>query len=137
MRTQRDQDALWEALGDGRLDTVGSDSNPILHKTKMGDGEFWSIKPGFDGVGLIVPTLLDGGYHRRRLPLGRIAQIMAENPARIFGLYPAKGTIAAGSDADLVIVDLEAEPTVPDDATAAHPDFSTSAGMTLDRKRVA
>ncbi|MCH7845176.1 MAG: amidohydrolase family protein [Acidobacteria bacterium] len=131
VRTQRDQDALWEALGDGRLDTVGSDSNPILRKTKMGDGEFWSIKPGFDGVGFIVPTLLDGGYHRRRLPLGRIAQIMAENPARIFGLYPAKGTIAEGSDADLVIVDLEAEHTVTDDATAAHSDFSIFEGMTF------
>ena len=80
VRMQRDQDALWEALADGRLDTVGSDSNPIMSQTKMGDGEFWSIKPGFDGVGFIVPSLLDGGYHRRGLPLGRIAQIMAENP---------------------------------------------------------
>ncbi len=56
VRTQADQDALWAALADGRLDTVGSDSNPILREAKMGDGEFWSVKPGFDGVGLIVPS---------------------------------------------------------------------------------
>ncbi len=129
VRTQRDQDALWEALADRRLETVGSDSNPILYDTKMGDGGFWSVKPGFDGVGFIVPTLLEGGYHRRGMPLGRIAQIMAENPARIFGLYPAKGTIAAGSDADLVIVDLEAEHTVGKEATARHSDFSIFDGM--------
>jgi dihydropyrimidinase len=129
VRTRADQDALWEALADGRLDTVGSDSNPILRDTKMGDGEFWSVKPGFEGVSLIVPSLLAGGYHSRGLSLSRIAQIMAESPAKIFGLYPEKGTIAAGSDADLVIVDLDAEHTVGEDATAAHSDFSIFDGM--------
>ena len=131
VRTQADQDALWEALADGRLETVGSDSNPIMRDTKLDDGDFWTVKPGFDGVGFIVPSLLEGGYHRRGVPLGRIAQVMAENPAKIFGLYPEKGTIAEGSDADLVIVDLDAEHTVGDDATAAHSDFSIFDGMTF------
>lgn len=131
VRHQEDQDALWEALADGRLDTVGSDSNPILRDTKMGNGEFWSVKPGFDSVGLIVPSLLDGGYHRRGIGLGRIAEIMAESPAKIFGLYPQKGTIASGSDADLILVDLDKESTVGQEATAEHSDFSVFAGMTL------
>ncbi len=120
---------MWEALADGRLSSVGSDSNPIMRGFKMGDGEFWSVKPGFDGVGFIVPSLLSGGYHRRGLSLSRISQVMAENPAKIFGLYPRKGTIAVGSDADLVLVDLEAEHTVGAEATAAHSDFSIFAGM--------
>jgi len=131
VRHQEDQDALWKALADGRLQTVGSDSNPILSDTKMGDGEFWSVKPGFDSVGLIVPSLLDGGYHKRGMGLGRIAQIMAESPAKIFGLYPKKGTIATGSDADLVLVDLDKESTVGREATAEHSDFSVFAGMDL------
>jgi dihydropyrimidinase len=131
VRHQEDQDALWKALADGRLQTVGSDSNPILRDTKMGDGEFWSVKPGFDSVGLIVPSLLDGGYHKRGMGLGRIAEIMAESPAKIFGLYPKKGTIATGSDADLVLVDLDKESTVGREATAEHSDFSVFAGMTL------
>jgi dihydropyrimidinase len=131
VRHQADQDALWTALVDGRLQTVGSDSNPILRDTKMGDGEFWSVKPGFDSVGLIVPSLLDGGYHKRGMRLGRIAEIMAEAPAKIFGLYPKKGTIAVGSDADLVLVDLDKEATVGLEATAEHSDFSVFAGMTL------
>lgn len=131
IRHQEDQDALWEALADGRIETVGSDSNPIMRDVKMGDGGFWAVKPGFDGVGLIVPSLLTGGYHQRKLPLGRIAQIMAESPAKIFGLYPQKGTIRAGSDADLVLVDLEAEHTVADEAKAAHSDFSIFEGMTF------
>lgn len=131
IRHQEDQDALWDALADGRLDTVGSDSNPIMRDFKMGDGGFWNVKPGFDGVGFIVPSLLSGGHHARGMSLGRIAQIMAENPARIFGLYPRKGTIAEGSDADLVLVDLGAEHTVGDEATAAHSDFSIFEGMTF------
>ena len=131
IRHQEDQNALWEGLADGRLDTVGSDSNPILRDTKLGDGEFWSVKPGFDGVGFIVPTLIEGGYHRRGMSLGRIAQIMAENPARIFGLYPQKGTIREGVDADLVLVDLDREHTVGAEATAAHSDFSIFDGMTF------
>jgi dihydropyrimidinase len=129
IRHQDDQEALWEALADGRLSSVGSDSNPIMRQFKMGDGEFWSVKPGFDGVGFIVPSLLSGGYHQRGLSLSRISQIMAENPAKIFGLYPQKGTIAEGSDADLVLVDLEAEHTVGAEATADHSDFSIFEGM--------
>ncbi len=131
VRHQEDQDALWKALADGRLQTVGSDSNPILRDTKMGDGEFWSVKPGFDSVGLIVPSLLDGGYHKRGMGLGRIAEIMAESPAKIFGLYPQKGAIATGSDADLVLVDLDKESTVGREATAEHSDFSVFADMAL------
>jgi len=131
VRHQEDQDALWKALADGRLQTVGSDSNPILRDTKMGDGEFWSVKPGFDSVGLIVPSLLDGGYHKRWMGLGRIAEIMAESPAKIFGLYPQKGAIATGSDADLVLVDLDKESTVGREATAEHSDFSVFADMAL------
>jgi dihydropyrimidinase len=129
IRHQDDQDALWEALGDGRVEAVGSDSNPIMRDVKMGDGDFWSVKPGFDGVGFIVPSLLEGGYHRRGMELGRIAQIMAENPARIFGLYPKKGTIAPGTDADLVLVDLERSHVVGPEARAAHSDFSIFEGM--------
>jgi len=131
IRHQKDQDALWEALSDGRLSAVGSDSNPIMRDFKLGDGDFWNVKPGFDGVGFIVPSLLSGGYHRRGMPLGRIAQIMAENPAKIFGLYPQKGTIAVGSDADLVLVDLDAEHVVGEEATGAHSDFSIFDGMTF------
>lgn len=131
IRSQADQDALWAALADGRLEAVGSDSNPILESTKMGDSGFWSVKPGFEGVRAIVPSLLTGGYHQRGLPLGRIAQIMAENPAKIFGLYPKKGAIAPGSDADLVLVDLDAEYVAGHEMTASHSDFSIFEGMTF------
>jgi dihydropyrimidinase len=145
IRGQNDQDALWEALADGRLQTVGSDSNPQLRAAKLKDGDLWGIVPGFDGVGSIVPVLLTAGYHERGVPLGRIAEVMATNAAKTFGLYPRKGTIAAGSDADLVLVDLDREHTpTNEELTGPHNDVSIYAGvafrgwpvMTLSRGEV-
>jgi dihydropyrimidinase len=131
VRTTADQDALWDSIADGTLDVIGSDANPIMRAAKLGDGDLATNKPGFDGVGMIVPTTLSEGYHRRGIPLGRLSQVMSENPAKIFGLYPKKGALLPGSDADLVLVDLDREHTVGPEATAAHSDFSIYAGMTL------
>ncbi|MGA7269943.1 MAG: amidohydrolase family protein, partial [Acidimicrobiia bacterium] len=145
IRSGLDQNALWEALADGRLQTVGSDSNPQLRVAKLGDGDFWGIVPGFDGVATIVPVLISEGHHKRGIPLSRIAEVMATNPAKVFGLYPRKGVIAEGSDADLVLVDLEREHTpTNDELTGPHNDVSIYAGykfrgwpvMTISRGEV-
>ncbi len=124
IRFDADREALWQALADGRLQAVGSDSNPIMRAEKLGDGDFWSIKPGFDCVGLVLPTMLSGGYHDRGMSLSRIAEVVSLNPARIFGLYPRKGTIAVGSDADLALVDLDQRHVVGPEMTGPHSDFS-------------
>ena len=98
---------------------------------KMGDGEFWSVKPGFDGVGFIVPSLLDGGYHRRGLPLGRSPRSWRRARRRSSACTRRRAPSPPGSDADLVLVDLDAEHTVGDEATAVHSDFSIFDGMTF------
>jgi len=131
VRTAADQDALWASIADGTLDVIGSDSNPLMRAAKLGDGDLATNKPGFDGVGLLVPTTLSEGYHKRNIPLGRLVEVMSQNPAEIFGLYPKKGAILPGSDADIALVDLERERTVGPEATAAHSDFSIYDGMTL------
>lgn len=129
VRHEADRDALWEAVADGRIDVIGSDSNPMMLSYKMGDAGFRSVRPGFDGVGQILPSVLSAGYHDRGIPLGRLTQVLSENPARIFGLYPQKGTIAVGSDADLVLVDLDRTATVGEEAIGPHVDFSIYSGM--------
>ncbi|MDX1690060.1 MAG: amidohydrolase family protein [Acidimicrobiia bacterium] len=132
IRSGSDREALWEAVADGRIATVGSDSNPQLRAAKMGSGDFWDIVPGFDGVGTMLPVVLSEGHHRRGLPLGRVAEVTAANAARAFGLYPRKGTIAEGSDADLVLVDLDREHTPSnEDLTGPHNDVSIYAGYTF------
>lgn len=104
LRTARDRDALWAALADGSVDTIGSDHVPRHRSFKEKD--IWSASAGFPGLENLLPTLLSSGYHDRGLPLTRIAEVASERPARLFGMYPQKGVIRVGSDADFAVVDL-------------------------------
>ncbi len=102
IRTQADQDALWVGLRDGTLQIVSSD-----HAAKAKDlhGDFLSQGFGSPQMETLLPLVYDGGVNRGRISLVRLVQVLCENPARIFGLYPRKGTVAVGSDADLVVYD--------------------------------
>jgi dihydropyrimidinase len=112
IRYPADADALWAAVEQQTIRTVGSDHVPRSLEIKQGEGGFRGMKSGFPGVSTMLPLLITEGYARRGLSLKLIAQIFSTNAARIFGLYPRKGTIAPGSDADLVLVDLTTERTV-------------------------
>ena len=104
LRTSADRDALWAAVADGSVDTIGSDHVPRHRSFKEKD--IWAASAGFPGMENLLPTLLSSGHAERGLPLERIAQVASERPARLFGLYPQKGVIRVGSDADFAIVDL-------------------------------
>jgi dihydroorotase-like cyclic amidohydrolase len=107
IRRAEDRAALWQALADGTLDTVGSDHSPMSASSKGLGGDFWAAKAGAGDVGSLLPVLLGEGVARGRLTLERLVEVSSSNPARAFGLYPRKGAIAVGSDADLVAVDLQ------------------------------
>ena len=109
LREADDQDALWDSLRDGTLDTVASDHVGRLRETKA--GSIWSASAGFPGIPTILPALIQEGHHKRQLPLERIAELTALHPGRIFGVGGRKGDIRAGFDADLAIVDLDWERT--------------------------
>ena len=70
-------------------------------------GGTWEAQPGFGGTALIYPMLISEGHFKRGLPLQRVAELVAAQPAQTVGLYPRKGTIAVGRDADLTVVDPE------------------------------
>jgi len=109
LRTDDDRRALWEGLADGTLDCVASDHAP---KEKTAGDDFSTAPFGSPQLETMLPLLFHGGVAERRLDIARLVDLMCETPARIFGLYPQKGTLAAGSDADLVIVDPEAAWTI-------------------------
>ena len=113
LRGTEDQDALWWGLREGYVHTVGSDHVPIL---KTG-APLWDEWPGFAGLATMLPVLVTEGFLKGRIDLPKLAQVTSANPARTFGLYPQKGTIAVGSDADLVVVDLDREATVGPETT--------------------
>jgi dihydroorotase (multifunctional complex type) len=129
VRTAEDVEALWGALADGTIDTVGSDHISRLEAVK--EGSIWQAQPGFPGVSTLLPVLLHEGHHRRGLPLERIVELTATNPARIFRLAPTKGSIAPGADADLVLVDLDRRRTVAAAEIDSHADYSVYEGREL------
>jgi dihydropyrimidinase/allantoinase len=127
IRTRADNEALWRGLLDGRIGTVASDHACCMESAKGED--LWPALPGFGGTALLYPVLLSEGYHRRNVSLDRIAQVASANPARTYNLYPRKGTIAVGSDADLAIVDLGLSQTVTPELCLSAQDHTPFAGV--------
>lgn len=116
LRPTQHVDQLWRGIADGTVDTVGSDHCQTRSATIGGlaaSGE--SYEYGLAGIGARLPMLLSEGL-ARRVPIARLVQLAAENPARIFGHYPTKGTLMPGSDADIVIFDPVGETAVREDS---------------------
>lgn len=129
IRTAEDQAVVWEALADGTFDTVGSDNTGTLLENKQ--GTIWEAARGIPGVGTILPIVLSEGVNKGRLTLERAVEVTSYNAARIFNLYPRKGTIEVGSDADLVIVDMALEKTVSPALMKHYSDYNIYEGMRL------
>jgi dihydroorotase-like cyclic amidohydrolase len=100
VKTQADQDALWAGIREGLFDTFGSDHAP---KDKKPSDDFFKAAYGGPGIETMLPVIWQEGVNRGRIGPGDIARLLAENPARILGLFPRKGRIQAGADGDLVI----------------------------------
>lgn len=110
LRTAADREALWQAIGGGQINVIGSDHVPRHRSAKQDD--IWKASAGFPGLETLLPVLLSEGYHRRGIPLARLTDAVTRAPARTFGLWPRKGAIATGADADFAIVDLDGRYTV-------------------------
>jgi dihydroorotase len=101
-------EALFEGLLDGTIDVIGTDHSPHTRDEKCYDdrmGDIWQAASGWPGVETNVPLMLTV-VNEGRISLNRYVQLQAENPARCWNLYPRKGTLAPGADADVTIVDM-------------------------------
>lgn len=105
LRAAADRDALWKGLADGTIDVVATDHCSWTLKDKRASGTFTHLIPGMANLETLVPMLYSEGVLSGRISIERMVDLVATNPARIFGLYPRKGVIARGADADLVIFD--------------------------------
>jgi allantoinase len=112
LRTTDDQQALWEALQDGTLISVTTDHSPFTAEEKeKAKTDIWAAPPGAPGVEELVPGMLEA-VAQGKVTLEQAVNLISTNGAKRFGLYPHKGVIAEGSDADLIIVDLAATTTI-------------------------
>ncbi len=122
-------EAIWEAIADGTVTTLGSDH--VGRKIAAKEGTIWDASAGFPGAPTTLPVLLSEGYHRRGLPLERIAEVTSANPARLLGLTETKGDLKVGLDADLSLVDLDAVRTPSADWLGTWSDYSLYEDMPL------
>ncbi|MBI4319387.1 MAG: amidohydrolase family protein [Chloroflexi bacterium] len=110
LRDRETIEKLWVAVSEGIVDCSGTDHvNTGKSREQMEiKGDMWATSSGFPSrVEAYLPVMLSEGVNKGRISLEKMVELCCENPARIFGLYPKKGVIAVGSDADLVIVDLD------------------------------
>lgn len=113
LRWDRDREALWSGLRDGSVQTIGSDHAPYTVADKaVGGTDIFAAPFGMPGVETMVPLVLGGPGDRGGLDVAQLAQRLSEHAARIFGLYPRKGTLRVGADADFVLWDPEPETVI-------------------------
>jgi allantoinase len=113
LRTEADLLALWRGLGNGTVDMITSEHAPgEADEKEIGWENIWDAWGGIPSIETMLPVVLSEGVNKGRIKIDKAAKVLAENPARRFGLYPKKGHIAIGADADFVVVDLSMEKKV-------------------------
>jgi dihydropyrimidinase len=133
LRAKHNQDVLWQALAAGSVDTVGTDHCPFdLEQKLLGKESFVSIPNGIPGIEDRVNLLYTHGVKRGRLDLDRFVDSASTRAAKLFGLYPRKGTIAVGSDADLVVYDTNYRGKVSAKTQHVNNDYSGFEGMNIE-----
>lgn len=116
IRSREIVEELWEVVLAGQVDVIACDHSPCLIEQKAGAADdVWQIWGGISGVQTMLQGIITEGVHKRGLSLSLLVKMMSSNPARIFGLYPRKGSLMPGSDADIAIVDLDKEWTLTTD----------------------
>ncbi len=136
-RDKRNQAAIWDGLGNGTFQVVSSDHAPFRYDDPKGKmlrgtgGSFRWVPNGVPGIETRMPLLFSEGVGKGRIDLPTFVALTATNAARIYGLYPRKGTIAVGADADIVIWDDERELTVSNDKLHHNVDYTPYEGMRL------
>jgi dihydroorotase-like cyclic amidohydrolase len=128
LRTAGDVEMLWQALASGQIDWMGSDHCDYDLASRHGD--LWEVGPGLtSGVTMILPVLLSKGVNEGRITMERLVEVTSANTARLFGFAPAKGSITVGSDADMVVVDLEHEVVITSEVIHSFSDYTPYEGM--------
>jgi dihydropyrimidinase len=133
LRDKRNNGILWNALAAGAIDTVGTDHCPFdTEQKRLGEAAFTQIPNGIPGIENRVNLLYTHGVARGKLDLNRFVDVASTQAAKLFGLFPRKGTIAVGSDADLVIYDTSYRGVVSSKTQSMNNDYNGFEGMPIE-----
>ena len=129
LRSPYDLEALWDALYNEELSMIATDHCPFTREQKTWKGNFLDLPYGLPGVETALPLMFSEGVIKRHLPVGLLVKLLSENPAKIYGLFPKKGALQIGSDADIVILDPNEEWTISASNLHMNTDFSPFEGL--------
>jgi len=134
LREKWHQDKLWAGLQKNTLQVVSTDHCPFCYKEQkeLGKDDFTKIPNGGPGIEHRLQLLFDGGVNEKRISVNRWVELTSTTPAKMFGMYPQKGTIAVGSDADVVIWDPKFEHTLSVHTHHMHVDYSMFEGRKIN-----
>jgi dihydropyrimidinase len=137
LKSRSDQATLWTAVARGDLQTVASDDFTIPKAAKLSGRVVDNVPGGHNGIETRMDVLFSEGVSKQRLSIEQYVSLTSEGPARLFGLYPRKGTIAVGSDADLAVIDPSVRHTIRLEELHSACDYSLWDGWELSGKVVA
>jgi dihydropyrimidinase len=131
LREKWHQEKLWQGLAKDDLQVVSTDHCPFCMKEQkeLGKDDFTKIPNGGPGIEHRVSLVYSGGVHGGKFSPNRFVQLVSTAPAKLFGLYPRKGTVAVGSDADLIVFDADEEQTISVKTHHMRVDYSMFEGM--------
>jgi dihydropyrimidinase len=135
LRKPKDQEALWAGIQQNLVHTVATDHCPFcMDQKKMGENNFSKIPNGAPGIEDRMELMYSEGVEKGRISLNKYVEVNCTAPAKIFGLFPRKGTIAVGSDADIVILDPKVEHTISAKTRHMNCDYNAYEGWKVKGK---
>ncbi|HVI46222.1 MAG TPA: amidohydrolase family protein, partial [Chitinophaga sp.] len=135
LRQQKDQATLWAGINQGLVNVVATDHCPFKWQQKMmGEKDFSKIPNGHPAIEHRMELLYSEGVHKNKITLNKYVEVACTNPAKIFGMFPRKGTIAVGSDADIVIFDPQQQHTLSAATHHMNVDYSAYEGWKINGK---
>ena len=128
LRRKKDNEILWEGIGNGSIDVIATDHCAFSIEQKMEGKNSLDTLPGIPGVETLLPLIYTSGVRAGKISLKRMVELLSVNPAQIFGLYPEKGSIEEGTDADLVIFNPDIRWELKGEVLHSRADYTPFAG---------
>lgn len=135
LREKKDQQTLWAGINQGLVNVVATDHCPFMwEQKKMGEKDFSKIPNGHPAIENRMELLFSEGVHKGKITLNKYVEVACTNPAKIFGMFPRKGTIGIGADADLVVFDPEEKHKLSAQSHHMNVDYSAYEGWEVTGK---
>ena len=135
LREKKDQTTLWAGINQGLVQIVATDHCPFnWEQKKMGEKDFSKIPNGHPAIEHRMELLFSEGVNKKKITINKYVEVTSTNPAKIFGMFPKKGTIAVGSDADIILIDPNTKHTLSSSTHHMKVDYSAYEGWELTGK---